>query len=120
IVHFAPALDPNVKPWVQPEITSRLATNDIRAHFHSRLSEIQPDAVIVRDELTGTETRLPADWVLEMTGYTPDPTLLHELGVRFDRETGIPEHDPATMETNVPGIFIAGVIVAGNDANKVF
>jgi thioredoxin reductase (NADPH) len=120
IVHFAEALDRNVKPWVQPEIAARLAANHIRARFHARIVEILPDAVIVRDELDGTLGRLPADWVLEMTGYTPDPMLLHALGVRFDPATGIPEHDPATMETNVPGVFIAGVIVAGNDANKVF
>jgi thioredoxin reductase (NADPH) len=55
-----------------------------------------------------------------MTGYTPDPALLRSLGVRFDSGTGIPEHDPTTMQTNVPGVFIAGVLAAGNDANKVF
>jgi thioredoxin reductase (NADPH) len=55
-----------------------------------------------------------------MTGYKPDPVLLRRLGVPIDPETGIPAHDPATMRTAVPGVFIAGVIAAGNDANKVF
>jgi thioredoxin reductase (NADPH) len=119
IVHFAEGLDPNVKPWVRPEITARLTAGDIGACFGSRVVEIQPAAVIVQ-EAAGTRTRIPADWILAMTGYTPDPELLHGLGVWFDPHTGIPDHDPATMETNVPGVFVAGVIVAGNDANKVF
>jgi thioredoxin reductase (NADPH) len=55
-----------------------------------------------------------------MTGYTPDGALLRGLGVQFDPETGIPRHDPDTMETNVRGVFIAGVITAGFNANKVF
>src|SRR5690606_21829845 len=108
IVHFAESLDRNVKPWVQPEIASRLAANDIHARFQSRVVEILPDHVVIRNELDGSLDRLSADWVLEMTGYTPDPGLLHSLGVRFDPVTGIPEHDPATMETNVPGVFVAG------------
>jgi thioredoxin reductase (NADPH) len=55
-----------------------------------------------------------------MTGFAPDLTLLRELGVPIDATTGIPKHDPATLETEIPGIFIAGVVVAGYDANKVF
>ncbi len=62
----------------------------------------------------------PCDWVLAMTGWRPDRTLLHGLRVRTDPVSGIPEHDPATMETNVPGIYIAGVIAAGFNANKIF
>jgi thioredoxin reductase (NADPH) len=63
---------------------------------------------------------LKNDWVLAMTGYMPDGTLLRALGVEFDPESGIPHHDPATMETNVGGVFIAGVLSAGFNANKVF
>jgi thioredoxin reductase (NADPH) len=55
-----------------------------------------------------------------MTGYTPDARLLRRLGVPIDPVTGIPAHDRETMETAVPGVFIAGVVAAGNDANKVF
>ena len=120
IVHFGEALDPNVKPWVRPDIGARLAAGEIQASFRSRVTEILPDAVLVHDEAAAEPSRIPADWVLAMTGYTPDPELLRGLGVRFDAASGIPEHDPATMRTNVDGVFIAGVIVAGNDANKVF
>jgi thioredoxin reductase (NADPH) len=55
-----------------------------------------------------------------MTGFAPDLTLLRALKVPIDKETGVPKHDPATLETAVPGVYIAGVVVAGYDANKVF
>lgn len=119
IVHFLPELDPNIKPWVRPDIEGRIRTGAIDARWSSRVTEIRPESVVIRSD-DGTTEELPNDFVLAMTGYTPDPALLRELGVHIDAATGIPEHDPDTMETNVPGVFIAGVIVAGNDANKVF
>jgi thioredoxin reductase (NADPH) len=118
IVHFAPALDPNVKPWVRPEIEARIRDGDIAALFDARVTAVHPASVVVRQ--AGAEQALPNDWVLAMTGYTPDGDLLRGLGVEFDPETGIPRHDPGTMETNVPGVFIAGVLSAGYNANKVF
>jgi thioredoxin reductase (NADPH) len=120
IVHFAESLDPNVKPWVRPEIEARLREGGIAARFGTRIVEIRPDSVRLRHEAEGREELLRNDWVLTMTGYTPRGELLHSLGVSFDVATGIPRHDPTTMETNVPGVFIAGVLAAGNDANKVF
>jgi thioredoxin reductase (NADPH) len=120
IVHFAAALDPNVKPWVRPDIEGRLKDGVIQARFRSRLIAITPDAVRLRDEDTCAEDELHNDFVLAMTGYTPDGVLLRSLGVAFDPVTGIPHHDPDTMQTNVPGVYIAGVLSAGYDANKVF
>jgi thioredoxin reductase (NADPH) len=120
LVHFGEALDPNVKPWVRPDAEARLREGSIAARFRSRIVEIRPDRVRVRSDATGTVEEIPNDWVLAMTGYTPDGRLLRSLGVHFDPHTGIPHHDPATMQTNVPGVFIAGVLAAGFDANKVF
>jgi thioredoxin reductase (NADPH) len=120
LVHFGEALDPNVKPWVRPDAEARLREGSIAARFRSRVVEIRPDRVLVRSDATGTVEEIPNDWVLAMTGYTPDGRLLRSLGVHFDPHTGIPHHDPATMQTNVPGVFIAGVLAAGFDANKVF
>jgi thioredoxin reductase (NADPH) len=120
LVHFAAALDPNVKPWVRPEIEARIRDGDISAHFSSRVAEVRPASVLVRDEATARTRELPNDWVLAMTGYMPSRDLLLSLGVRFDRDTGIPDHDPASMMTNIAGVFVAGVITAGNNANKVF
>jgi thioredoxin reductase (NADPH) len=120
IVHFAESLDPNVKPWIRPEIDARIRDGDIAGHFRSRISAIHSDSVLIHDESTGATTAVPADRVLAMTGYTPDGRLLRSLGVDFDPVTGIPHHDPDTMQTNVPGVFIAGVLSAGFNANKVF
>jgi thioredoxin reductase (NADPH) len=120
IVHLEAALDKGVKPWVLPDITARLRDGDINAVFRSRVTRITPSAVMLCDEDTGTTNELAADHVLLMTGYTPDPALLRSLGVTFDPQSGKPHHDPATMQTNVAGVFIAGVVAAGNDANKVF
>jgi thioredoxin reductase (NADPH) len=63
---------------------------------------------------------LTASLVYLMTGYTPHGTLLAQLGVHVDPITGVPAHDPRTMETPVPGVFIAGVLASGYDANKIF
>jgi thioredoxin reductase (NADPH) len=120
IVHFGETLDPNVKPWVRPDIDARLREGAIAARFRSRIVEILPDRVIICDEETRESSQLRNDWVLAMTGYTPDHTLLRALGVDFDPESGVPHHDPETMQTNVPGLFIAGVLSAGFNANRVF
>jgi thioredoxin reductase (NADPH) len=120
IVHFAEALDPNVKPWVRPDIEARLRDGVISARFDARLVEVRPKSALVTDNATGAVEEIPNDWVLAMTGYMPDGALPKALGVEYDPVTGIPHHDPATMETNVPGVFIAGVLSAGFNANKVF
>ncbi len=120
IVHFAAGFDSGVKPWVLPDISNRVKAGDIAARFNARVTEILPASVRIRDQKSGTTDEIPNDWVLAMTGYTPDPALLRQLGVAINPASGIPTHDPATLQTNVPGVFIAGVITAGNDANKVF
>lgn len=120
IVHFAEALDPNVKPWVRPDIEARLREGVIKAYFGSRLIEVRPETALIRNEASGQVDEIANDRVVAMTGYMPDGRLLRSLGVEFDRDTGIPRHDPATMETNIAGVFIAGVLSAGYNANKVF
>lgn len=120
IVHFLPELDLNVKPWVRPDIEARLREGSIGARFGAQLVEVRPESVLIRHEATGRDEELGNDWVLTMTGYTPDGVLPRQLGVEYDPDTGIPHHDPETMETNVPGVFIAGVLSAGYNANKVF
>lgn len=120
IVHFEPGLDPNIKPWVLPEISARIRDGDIAARYQSKIVEIKPESVVLRSTLSGALEEIRNDWVLAMTGYMPRRDLLVSLGVEFDAATGIPVHDPATMQTNTPGVFIAGVITAGNNANKVF
>ena len=120
MVHFADVFDRGVKPWVRPDIDNRIEHREIVMHWKSRIAALGPrTATIVCDD-TGASTEVANDWVLAMTGWRPDHTLLDGLGVRTDPRTGIPDHDRATMETNVPGVFIAGVIAAGYNANRIF
>ena len=120
LVHFADVLDPGVKPWILPDIMNRIKNNEIPVRWRSRVVEIKPNSVLIHSEVTGETTEEPADFVFAMTGFRPDPTLLRSLGAAVDDATGIPAHDPTTMQTNVPGVFIAGVIAAGLNANKIF
>ena len=120
LVHFLDEIDSGVKPWVVPDITNRLKRGEIRPYWNHRVAEIRLDEVVLRHEQTGADTTVANDFVVAMTGWRADHAPLRELGVEVDAETGIPSHDPATMETNVPGLYIAGVIAAGNDANKIF
>ncbi len=120
MVHFLDSIDDGVKPWVVPDITNRLEKGEIGVFWRHRVSEITPGSVKLRSEDDGTVAEIPNDWVLAMTGWKPDHSLLRGMGVEVDEESGIPTHDPSTMETNVPGIFLAGVLAAGNNANQIF
>jgi thioredoxin reductase (NADPH) len=120
MVHFLEGIDQGVKPWVVPDITNRLEQGQIGVFWKHRVTEILPESVRLRNEDTGSITEVANDWVLAMTGWHPNPLLLQGIGVEIDGESGIPKHDPATMETNVPGVFLAGVLAAGNNANKIF
>jgi thioredoxin reductase (NADPH) len=120
MVHFGDGLDRTVKAWVLPDITNRIKQGSIAARWRSRVRAITPTDVEVVSEETGRVDRLPADAVLAMTGYHADTSLLRRLGVPVDAETGVPAHDEASMATPVPGLYLAGVIASGNDANRLF
>ena len=120
LVHFLDGIDRGVKPWVVPDITNRLERGEIPVFWRHRISEVRPGSVVLRSEDDGNETEIANDFVVAMTGWRSDHSQLSGLGVSIDDETGIPEHDAATMRTNVPGLYIAGVIAAGHNANKIF
>ncbi|MCA2982562.1 YpdA family putative bacillithiol disulfide reductase [Gemmatimonas sp.] len=118
LVHFGAMLDANVKPWVRPEIEARLREGSIASRFGARVVAIEADAVVV-EGAAGIE-RLPATQVYTMTGYLPETGLLEQVGVPLDADSGIPAHDPLTMATPLPGVYLAGVIASGNQANRIF
>ncbi len=120
IVHFESKLDRGVKPWVLPDITNRIAAEQIAVRWRHRVERISARSVILADVDSGERSELANDWVFAMTGWRADYRFLERVGVEIDPETGIPRHDAETMETNVAGIFIAGVIAAGLDANRIF
>jgi thioredoxin reductase (NADPH) len=118
LVHFGPTFDKRIKPWVLPDFTNRVKEGQIAVKWDSRVKSIEPRDVVLT---TGRhEGRLKADRVYIMTGFAPSLELLRETGVPINPKTGVPDHDTNTLETPIPGLFIAGVVVAGYDANKVF
>ena len=118
LVHFTPTFDKHIKPWVLPDFMNRLKEGSISVRWNSRVTRIDTQAVTIEGE--NGEEKLPATFVYVMTGFAPQLDLLRQVNVPIDPQTGIPKHDPTTLETSVPGIFIAGVVIAGYDANKVF
>lgn len=118
LVHFDDALDAKVKPWVRPDIDARIREGAIAARFGARVVEIAPEHVMVQDA-TGA-SRVAATQVYTMLGYLPESGLLASVGVPIDAATGVPAFDPATMRTPVAGVYLAGVLASGFDANKTF
>jgi thioredoxin reductase (NADPH) len=118
LVYRGPEIPPHVKYWIKPDIENRIKDGDIKAFFSSRVVEITPDAVVVETP-TGREV-LRNDFVFAMTGYHPDFAFLVRLGVRFEGQDRLPVCNPETLESNVPGIYLAGVIVAGSRTSEIF
>ena len=120
MVHIFDEIDRGVKPWVVPDIQNRLKSGEIEVYWRHRIQEIRPTSVVLWNMDSEETVEIPNDWVLAMTGWRPDRQFISGLGIDIDDETGIPSHDPDTMETNVTGIYIAGVLAAGYNANKIF
>ena len=118
LTHFGPTFDKRIKPWVLPDFENRAKEGSLAVRWNARVTAIERGAVVIRG--AHGEERIPASLVYVMTGFAPNTELLRTAGVRIDASTGVPSHEPATLQTNVPGVFIAGVVVAGFDANKVF
>jgi len=118
LVHRGPGVQPHVKYWIKPDLENRIKNGEIRALFNSQAVEIAPDAVVVRTQ-EGLET-VKNDFVFALIGYRPDFSFLEAMGVRFEGEFRLPVCDPETLESNVPGIYLAGVIVAGSRTNEIF
>ena len=119
LVHFGEGFDRTVKAWVLPDITNRVKEGSIAVRWR-RGSGRSRRPRWRSSRRTGAVERLPADAVLAMTGYHADTTLLRRLGVPVDEATGVPAHDERTMGTPVEGVYLAGVIASGNDANRLF
>ncbi|MGB6690590.1 MAG: YpdA family putative bacillithiol disulfide reductase [Terracidiphilus sp.] len=118
LVHRGPDMHRHVKYWIKPDIENRIKNGEIKAHFSSRVAEITPDSVLI-DTLPG-RIAINNDFVFAMTGYHPDFAFIESMGVRFEGPDRRPVCDPVTLESNVPGIYLAGVIVAGSRTNEIF
>jgi thioredoxin reductase (NADPH) len=117
LVHRRAALGDSIKYWVKPDIENRIKEGSIAARFETRVSEIRPYSVVVSH---GVHEEIPADAVFLLTGYRSDTALLQASGVAIDPATCGPVFDAETYETNVPGLFVAGAVVAGLQSGKIF
>jgi bacillithiol disulfide reductase len=118
LVHRAAALSGSIKYWIKPDIENRIKEGAIAARFAARVVEIKDGSVAIQS-VRGRE-ELPADQVFLLTGYYPDTRLLEAVGVRVDRETLVPDHDPRTLETNAKGVFVAGSVASGRHTSRIF
>jgi thioredoxin reductase (NADPH) len=108
-----------VKYWVKPDIENRIAEGSIKAYFGSNLTEVRDDEVEI--ETPEGKITIKNDFVLALTGYKPDLGFLENMGIELsDDELKIPTYNPETMETNVDGLFLAGVVCGGMQTHKWF
>ena len=118
LVHRGAHMHPHVKYWVRPDIENRIKAGEITAYFNSSVQEIGPDFVTVKT--SDGPVRLKNSFVFALTGYNPDYDFLRRAGIELSSEQYRPVCDPETLESNVPGIYVAGVIVAGSRTNEIF
>lgn len=109
---------PSVKPWILPGFDSLVRGGEIDIYFNSNVVEITTDSIIF--ETDGVRKTIENDAVFAMIGYHPDHEFLKKMGIKVDEESGRPAFNENTMESNVEGLYIAGVIAAGNNANEIF
>jgi thioredoxin reductase (NADPH) len=117
LLHRHPELKSTIKYWVLPDIMNRIREQSIDARFSTCISEVRPTSVIAKGPRGQEE--IAADAVFLLTGYRADSDLMARAGITFN-ERGAPHHDPQTFETNVPGLFVAGGAIAGDDTGTVF
>jgi len=119
IVYRGKTWPQSVKYWLRPDLENRIKAGEIQARLASQVIEITPREVLVRGAL-GNEERIPAERVYPLIGFHPDLELLKRIGIAFDPESGRPQINPDTLETSVPGVFVAGSVTAGNRISEIF
>jgi thioredoxin reductase (NADPH) len=119
MIYREPALSSHIKYWIQPDIENRIKEDSIRALPQTELKEILPGAICVHRS-SGEILHLDNDFVFALTGYHPDFRFLRDIGVEIDSSTHRPKCNSTSLESNVPGIYLAGVIIAGMDTNEIF
>jgi thioredoxin reductase (NADPH) len=118
LVHRGAGIHAHVKYWIKPDIENRIKAKEIKAYFHSTVKEILPDAVVLNTP--EGEVTIENDFVFALIGYHPDYSFLRRAGIELTKDQCRPVCDPETLECNVPGVYVAGVIVAGAKTNEIF
>jgi thioredoxin reductase (NADPH) len=118
MVHRGAEIHQNVKYWIKPDIENRIKNGEVAAYFNSTVLEITAEHV--RIKTPQAERALKNDFVFALTGYHPDYEFLESVGIELTRPEMRPVCDPKTFESNVPGIYVAGVIVSGAKTSEIF
>jgi len=132
LIHRSSRLSDHIKYWLRPDIENRIQNKEIHALFDTQVLEIRPDCILVAPSHISREQEarpieqnahvrtLKNDFVFAMTGYHPDSDFLKQMGVTVEPRRMRPYCDPTTLESNVPGLYLGGVIIAGVDTNEIF
>ncbi|GIU79569.1 MAG: pyridine nucleotide-disulfide oxidoreductase [Bryobacteraceae bacterium] len=118
LVHRREKLSDSIKYWIRPDIENRIKNGEITAYFSTVVTEIREESVDLRTP-DGPVT-IPNDFVFALTGYHPDTEFLSRHGIVFDPASQRPRVDPETLESERPGVYLAGVLVAGMHTNEIF
>jgi thioredoxin reductase (NADPH) len=120
LVHRRTELSKSLKYWVAPDLANRIKAGEVKALFETEVVEIRRGSVVTRHLPSGEVRDIPNDFVFALTGYRADAGFLREMGIALDPRTEAPQLDPETLESNVPGLYVAGVAIAGLENNNVF
>jgi thioredoxin reductase (NADPH) len=118
LIHRGAEMGKTLKYWVKPDIENRIRAGEIHAMFNTQVTRIEPHQVLVQN--SNHETGVPTVKVFAMTGYHPDFSFLERQGIELDPETRRPKVNSETLETNRPGIYVAGVVVGGKNTSDIF
>ena len=118
IIYRGTAWPKSVKYWLRPDLENRITAGEITARLGTHVSAITPREVRVHG--LGGDEGIPADRVYALIGFHPDLGLFDRIGIKYDRETGRPAINPETLETSVPGVYVAGSVTAGNRISEIF
>lgn len=118
LIHRGAQISDSVKYWIKPNIENRIKSGEIRGYFHTTIKQIESDSVVL--QTPAGEVSLRNDFVFALTGYRPDIEFLARIGVTIDAQTKRPRTNPETLESERPGLYLAGVIVAGMHTSEIF
>ncbi len=120
VVHLFENLDKRAKYWIVPDLENRIKKEEVKAYFKHKVTEIREKSITVENLDDGTKTEVDADFVFLMTGYRPDAHFLNKVGLILEGENLIPKLNTETFESNIPGIYLGGSIIGGEETTRVF
>lgn len=119
LIHRGQQLSRHIKYWIRPDLENRIKEGSIHAYFGCEVKQIAKDHVCLQNA-SGESLHVEADHVFALIGYHPDFDFIRSTGVELDPVTLRPRCNPETLESNIPGLYLAGVIIAGLNSNEIF